>query len=93
MIKKIIFLLILLVNVKLYAEKGSIDTVYYFKLGNLKQQDSINPYYPQNIFGLPSRKATRTVPESSQSEILSIGIGGEIIVGFKNKILKKWRWS
>lgn len=86
--KRIIFLLILVVNVKLYAEKGSIDTVYYFKLGNLKQQDSINPYYPQNIFGLPSRKATRTVPESSQSEILSIGIGGEIIVGFKNKILK-----
>lgn len=88
MIKKIVLLFILLLNVKLYAERGSIDTVYYLKLGDLKQQDSINPYFPQNIFGLPSRKATRTVPESSQSEIFSIGIGGEIIVGFKNKILR-----
>jgi len=88
MIKKIVLLFILLLNVKLYAKKGSIDTVYYLKLGDLKQQDSINPYFPQNIFGLPSRKATRTVPESSQSEIFSIGIGGEIIVGFKNKILR-----
>lgn len=82
--KYIIFILLLL-NYRTYAEQGSIDTVYSFASGegNLKGIEPEN--YPNNIFGLPSDRASLKVPENSPTQILSIGIGGEIIVGFKGR--------
>jgi len=84
----LILLFTFLINLSLFSYQGTIDTVYNFKIGLLDFQDSINAYYPFNIYGLPSSKASEIVPESSPEQILSIGIGGEIIVGFKNYILK-----
>lgn len=73
-----------------YTEKyhnGSIDTVFYFKPG-VGQASGQNPeFFPKNIFGLPSSKASKNVPVNSEDEICSLGIGGEIIVGFKNGYL------
>jgi hypothetical protein len=62
----------------------SIDTVYSFIPGEGQNngQDSVN--YPNNIFGLPSPNATEIIPSNSASQVLSIGLDGEIIVGFKN---------
>ncbi|MBX3044008.1 MAG: T9SS type A sorting domain-containing protein [Candidatus Kapabacteria bacterium] len=69
-------------------ESGTIDTVYYYYQGEGDPAFENNPYFPDNIFGLPSRNATRTLPESSPAEIEAIGTGGEIIVGFKGKVLR-----
>lgn len=73
-----------------YAEKyhnGSIDTVFNFKPG-IGQSSGQNPeFFPKNIFGLPSTKASKNVPVNSEDEICSLGLGGEIIVGFKNGYL------
>jgi hypothetical protein len=89
--KKVFFLLIpfLLFSNPIFSETihGTIDTVYNFKQGIYIDQDSINPYFPQNIFGEPSKIGSETIPASSYEEIQSLGMGGEIIVGFKNKLL------
>ncbi|HRP02119.1 MAG TPA: T9SS type A sorting domain-containing protein [Candidatus Kapabacteria bacterium] len=81
-------LLLFFTVINCFSVQSYIDTVYFYKLGTLIYQDSINPYYPNNIFGKPSAKASLEVPEASPEEILSIGIGGEIIVGFKDYVLK-----
>lgn len=82
------FFLIIIFSINAFSYQSFIDSVYYFKIGKLEFQDSVNAYYPQNIFGKPSERATKDVPESSPEQILSIGIGGEIIVGFKDYIIK-----
>ena len=82
------FFLIIIFSINAFSYQSFIDTVYYYKIGTLEFQDSVNAYYPQNIFGKPSERASKDVPESSPEQILSIGIGGEIIVGFKDYIIK-----
>jgi len=77
-------LLLILITSEVFSYQSYIDTVYYYKIGLLELQDSVNSYYPNNIFGRQSEKATKDVPESTPEQILSIGIGGEIIVGFKD---------
>ncbi len=64
-----------------------IDTVYSFKPGTGQNSGQAAQYFPQNIFGIPSRTASKTVPESSPEEICSLGFGGEIIIGFKDSYL------
>lgn len=84
---KYIFTLMLFFAVTLNAEQGTIDTVYSFIPGSGSLKGSEPDNYPQNIFGPPSKNASLKVPENNANEILSIGLGGEIIVGFKNKKL------
>lgn len=71
-----------------YSESGTIDMVIEYKKGFLPDSLIDNPNFPNNIFGIPSRIANKTIPANSMEEVQSIGMGGEIIVGFKNRILK-----
>lgn len=64
-----------------------IDTVYFFKAGTGQNIGQSPDFFPKNIYGPPSAKATSSIPESSPEEILSLGMGGEIIVGFRNGYL------
>jgi len=66
---------------------GYIDTVYSFTPGTGQNAGQDSAYFPLNIFGPPSERATRTIAETSPEQILSIGMGGEIIVGFKDMII------
>ncbi len=80
----------LLFSFSIYAneyQQGFIDTVYSFTPGKYIDNPNYNDYYPQNIFGPPSIKATLQVPASSMADVLPIGFEGEIIVGFKGKAL------
>lgn len=63
---------------------GPIDTVFLFIPGKGQNigQDSI--YFPNNIFNLPRKEVSDKVPESNPENICSLGLGGEIIVGWKN---------
>ncbi len=84
-----IYLIILISTVYIsFSEYGTIDTVIYYSKGIIDNTINTEGYFPQNIFGIPSRTATKTSPASSPEEIEPIGLGGEIIIGFKNKILK-----
>lgn len=71
-----------------YAQKnGFIDTVYSFNPGSGQNTGQSPEYFPLNIFGPPSQNASNSIPESNPSEILSLGFGGEIVVGFKNSYI------
>lgn len=64
-----------------------IDTVYSFSPGSGQNTGQSFEYFPMNIFGPPSKNATNSIPETAPNEIVSLGLGGEIIVGFKNSYI------
>jgi hypothetical protein len=81
--------LILILNI--YNSKAQtflpIDTVYSFKPGTGQNVGQEDEYYPMNIYGLPSDSATKEKQEVRPKEILSLGLGGEITVGLKNRLI------
>ena len=82
--KNIYLLIIFLISNVLNAQTF-IDTVYSYQWGNgtgAVGRDA--KYFPHNIFGPPTRYATKYVPASHDSNIVSLGLGGEIIVGIKD---------
>lgn len=74
---------ILIIN-NLHSFQKGIDTVYFFNPGTGQKVGQSAEYFPENIFGIPSRDASYDTPESSPDEICSLGKGGEIIVGFSD---------
>ena len=62
----------------------SIDTVYIFIPGEGQNAGQDSLYYPKNIFGLPSKNNNVNVPFNAPEQILSLGLDGQITVGFKN---------
>lgn len=84
----IIFLiLITYCNLLIAQQPRFIDTVFKFIPGNGQNNGQQPEFFPKNIFGPPSNRASQSIPESSPNEILSLGLDGEIIVGFKNAYL------
>jgi hypothetical protein len=68
----------------LYAESCiGIDTVYSFKPGAGQNLGQDSAYYPTNIYGFPDSNASSDIPASAPEQLLSLGLEGEIIVGFK----------
>ncbi len=84
----VVFSLFLFVCLKAeYHHQGGIDTVYLFNPGKGQNSGQALDYFPQNIFGLPDTNASELIPSSDPKQICSLGLGGEIIVGFKNYII------
>jgi hypothetical protein len=66
-------------------EKGWIDTVVAFRPG--PGQAFGREYFPENIFGPPDSAARPNRPSANPRQILSLGFGGEIVVGFRGRLL------
>jgi hypothetical protein len=83
------FLILFLSSSMIYAanQNAVIDTVYSYKFGNNTQYGQSEKFFPKNIFSLPPNSASKDAPASSEEDICSLGLGGEIILGFKNKII------
>ena len=80
-----IFLLLVLFICNILNAQTFIDTVYSYQWGSGWQTTGRDEkYFPQNIFGPPTHYTTKYVQATDDSEVLSLGIGGEIIVGWKN---------
>lgn len=71
-------------NVFAQYHQAPIDTVLYFKPGKGQNVGQDSAYFPMNIFNLPDSSASEYVGSSSPNNICSLGLGGEIVVGFKN---------
>ncbi len=69
-----------------FIQKG-IDTVFSFKPGEGQNSGQSSEYFPKNIFGLPDTLAREDFQSSTPENILSLGLGGEIIVGFKDFVI------
>ena len=81
--------LILILPVLLFGQNyHGIDEVVEFKPGTGQNNGQSEEYFPENIFGFPSKIASPATPESTPEEILSLGLGGEIIVRIKDAAIK-----
>ncbi|GAB5464595.1 MAG: hypothetical protein Kapaf2KO_00310 [Candidatus Kapaibacteriales bacterium] len=63
------------------------DTVISFTPGEGTGFGQAEIYFPENILGWPSSTARKNVAESSPEEICSLGLGGEIVLGWKSGYL------
>jgi hypothetical protein len=63
------------------------DTLIAFRKGAGQDFGQQPQYFPQNIFGLPDTTARDDVPSSNPRQICSLGLGGEITLGWKNAVL------
>ena len=80
---KYIILIFLIPNI-LFSQTF-IDSVYSYQWGEgTSAVGREEKYFPQNIFGKPTSYANKYSPAIHDSEVVSLGIGGEIIVGWKN---------
>ncbi len=87
MMKKFLLLIFFISSFNVVFSKyfqSPIDTVFWFYPGEGQNLGQDSVYFPSNIFRLPDTNASEIVPSSSPYDICSIGIGGEICVGFKN---------
>ncbi|MCX7909486.1 MAG: T9SS type A sorting domain-containing protein [Ignavibacteria bacterium] len=80
----IFFLLLTCYNIFAENRAGAIDTVFWFYPGSGQNIGQDSSYFPENIFSLPDTNASENFPSSSPKHICSIGLAGEICVGFKN---------
>ena len=79
-------LIIYLINISLAFSQlthGFIDTVYSHKWGTGQNAGQDTAYFPNNIFGPPDSAANGQVPSNAPNQVCSLGLGGEIVVGFK----------
>lgn len=65
----------------------AIDMVVEFTPGSGQMSGQDDEYFPTNIFGMPDPGAGEHVPAITPTAVLSLGMDGEIIVGFENGIL------
>jgi len=65
-------------------KQSAIDTVVSYHWGTGQNSGQGEEYFPMNIFGKPDTSASDKFQSSDPKEICSIGLGGEIVVGFKN---------
>lgn len=78
----------LLFAANLYSQDCiTINHVFSFTPGEGQNLGQGEEYYPANIFGIPSRIANEDVAEAAETEVLSIGFGGEIIVGNTDNLI------
>jgi hypothetical protein len=63
-------------------ERAAIDTVGGLTPGRIQNTGQSPAFFPANLFGVPDPRATDTTPSTDPREICSIGVDGQIIVGF-----------
>jgi hypothetical protein len=68
-------------------QHAPIDTVFAFMPGTGQNAGQGPGVFPSNILGLPSRDARDDVPENDPSEVCSIGLRGQIMVGWKGGVV------
>ncbi|MES2767471.1 MAG: T9SS type A sorting domain-containing protein [Bacteroidota bacterium] len=81
--------LLILINAEATSQtfQGGADTVLKLTPGEGNSHGQNLPYFPKNVFGLPSTFGNDFAAETREEEICSLNFGGEIIIGFKNEVL------
>ena len=75
-------------SVVAHAQQGiTADTVLWITPGTGQNAGQAPAFFPHNIFGIPDPRARDTIPSTDPREICSIGLGGEIVIGFKNRAI------
>lgn len=64
---------------------AGVDTVFSVRWGT--GQDFGRDRFPSNVVGLPDTTARPDRPSNNPAQICSLGMGGEIVIGWKNAVL------
>jgi hypothetical protein len=83
----ILFLNLTFTNLNAGYTSSGADTLINFVPGSGQSFGQESEYFPHNIFGLPDTNGSRNTPSSGPGQVCSIGIGGEIILGFRGYVL------
>lgn len=87
----VLLLCIILITAQLSAQQISAsgaDEVISFKPGKGQNSGQSSEFFPKNVFGLPDSSARYELAAVSPDQICSLGFGGEIVLGFKGRILR-----
>lgn len=68
-------------------ERASVDTVMRLTPGTMQNNGQGPAFFPRNVFGEPAADRSDTVPVTDPRQICSIGLGGEIIIGFRDRVI------
>ena len=82
-------LLLLLAMAASAVAQHHADTVVMFRPGTGPGIGRGAEYFPNNVLGFPDTNARPTVPSVDPAQILSLGLGGEIILGFRTPIVDR----
>lgn len=67
--------------------QGPPDAVERFTPGSGQTSGQEAKYYPRNILGLPDSSSRDSVPSVDPAQILSLGLGGEIVLRFDRNVI------
>ncbi len=82
----IIFFFVFMIDLSA-KEQGFIDIVESFTPGEGQNTGQADEYFPANIFGPPDTNASGNTPSQVPEEILSLGLDGEIVIGFEDHLI------
>jgi hypothetical protein len=68
-------------------ERAGVDTVMRLTPGTMQNNGQGPAFFPRNVFGEPASERSDTVPVTDPRQICSIGLGGEIIIGFRDRVI------
>jgi len=78
----ILFIILFSISVESQYLHGTIDTIISYHWGDGQNSGQSSEYFPQNIFGVPDTSAREDFQSSDPNQICSLGLGGQIVVGF-----------
>jgi hypothetical protein len=68
-------------------ERAAADTVLRLTPGTGQNNGQGPAFFPRNVLGYPTASLADTVPVTDPREVCSIGLDGEIIVGFRDRVV------
>lgn len=84
---KILFFL--LFSVSVYAQTPGADKVVSWKFGSNTDFGQSSDFFPANVIGSPDTAASTTVPSANPEQVVSLGIGGWIILEFSDNLIQE----
>jgi hypothetical protein len=74
-------------HVLLAQQHAAADTVMLLRPGTGQNAGQGPAFFPRNVLGIPDPRASDSTPSTDPREVCSIGLGGELIIGFKNAVV------
>ncbi|MCA0445672.1 MAG: T9SS type A sorting domain-containing protein [Bacteroidetes bacterium] len=82
---KILFFL--LISFSVHAQTPGADKVLSWKFGNNTDFGQSSEFFPANVIGNPDTAASVTVPSANPEHVVSLGLGGWIILEFTDNLI------
>lgn len=83
---KILFFL--LISSSVFSQTPGADRVFDVKFGSNTDFGQSTDFFPENVIGNPDTAASATVPSANPEHVVSLGLGGWIVLEFTDNVIK-----